>query len=203
MQIGPDLSLYIAVASVLLRTPDDRDLITRLQQRDGSAMGELYDRYGRLVYTVVLKIVRDPGAAEDLVQECFLRVWNRATIFDAQRGALGVWLATVARNQAVDYLRSVQSRTRRDAGNIDLERIAATLDSAEDRILHLTEVERVRAALLRLSDKQQELVHLAYYEGLSQSQMAERLKQPLGTVKTSIRAALKKLRLELQGPVQS
>src|SRR5256714_7207674 len=90
----------------------DGDLIARLQRRDPQALAELYDRYGRIAYSLILRIVRDAGIAEDLVQETFLRVWNRVHGFDAQKGSIGPWLLAVARNRAIDYLRSASGRER-------------------------------------------------------------------------------------------
>src|SRR5579862_10049881 len=93
----------------------DAELIARLQRHDPQALAELYDRYGRLAYSLILRVVRDTGIAEDLVQETFLRVWNRAQGFDAERGALGPWLLAVARNRAIDYLRSAGGRMARNS----------------------------------------------------------------------------------------
>src|SRR5207244_1260692 len=90
----------------------DAELVEGLRKRDPQALGELYDRYGRLTYSLIYRIVRDTGIAEDLVQETFLRVWNRAQAFDAARGALGSWLLAVARNRAIDYTRSTAGRMR-------------------------------------------------------------------------------------------
>src|SRR6202163_4688397 len=90
----------------------DSELAARLKKRDPKAMAELYDRYGRLAYTLILRIVRDTGIAEDLVQETFLRVWNRVQGFDAEKGSIGPWLLAVARNRAIDYLRSAGGRER-------------------------------------------------------------------------------------------
>src|SRR5215208_2884327 len=104
------LLLLPLIAATILRYPEDGDLARRLKARDGDVIGELYDRYGRIAYTLILRIVRDRAVAEDLVQESFLRVWNRAQAFDAERGGLGPWILTVARNQALDYIRSVQGR---------------------------------------------------------------------------------------------
>ena len=91
---------------------DDTGLVARLQRRDPQALGELYDRYGRLTFSLILRVVRDAGIAEDLVQETFLRVWNRVHGFDAQKGSIGPWLLAVARNRAIDYLRSAGGRER-------------------------------------------------------------------------------------------
>src|SRR5205809_5296468 len=91
----------------------DAELVKRLQKRDPQALGELYDRYGRLAYSLILRIVRDSGTAEDLVQETFLRVWNRVQAFNPEKGALGPWLLAVARNRAIDHVRSAGARMAR------------------------------------------------------------------------------------------
>ena len=88
---------------------NDAELVARLHRRDAQALAELYDRYGRLVYSLIVRMVRDGGIAEDLVQETFLRVWNRVQGFDAQKGSIGPWLLAVARNRAIDYLRSAST----------------------------------------------------------------------------------------------
>ena len=97
---------------------DDRNLAGRLKRREPAAMAELYDRYGKLAYSLIYRVVRDVGVAEDLVQETFLRVWNRAQGFDAERGALGPWLLAVARNRAIDYVRSSCGKMAR--GSLEL-----------------------------------------------------------------------------------
>jgi len=174
----------------------DVDLARRLQRRDPRAMADLYDRYGRLVYTLILRVVRDGGIAEDLVQETFLRVWNRAQGFDAERGALGPWLLAVARNRAIDYLRSSAGRMRNSVEVPETEHPASFTDM-EKELLNSDRVRRVRGALEKLSENQRAVIELAYFEGLSQSEMAERMRQPLGTVKTWVRTALQSLREEL------
>jgi RNA polymerase sigma-70 factor, ECF subfamily len=174
----------------------DVDLVRRLQRRDPRAMADLYDRYGRLVYALILRVVRDGGIAEDLVQETFLRVWNRAQGFDAERGALGPWLLAVARNRAIDYLRSSAGRMRNSVEVPETEHPALFADM-EKELLNSDRVRRVRGALEKLSENQRAVIELAYFEGLSQSEMAERMRQPLGTVKTWVRTALQSLREEL------
>src|SRR5580658_4629556 len=101
------LSLLMAVLA-----EGDAEIVKRLQGRDPQALAEIYDRYGRMVYTLIVRVVRDGAIAEDLVQETFLRVWNRVQGFDAEKGALGPWLLAVARNRAIDYLRSSAGRMR-------------------------------------------------------------------------------------------
>jgi len=174
----------------------DADLVRRLQRRDPRAMAELYDRYGRLTYSLILRVVRDGGIAEDLVQETFLRVWNRVQGFDAERGGLGAWLLAVARNRAIDYLRSSAGRMR-NAVELPETEHPALFSDMEKELLNSDRVRRVRVALEKLSENQRAVIELAYFEGLSQAEMAERMSQPLGTVKTWVRTALKSLRDEL------
>jgi RNA polymerase sigma-70 factor (ECF subfamily) len=191
------VSLALALLQVALRFKDDADLARRLRARDAGAMRELYDRYGRLIYSVIMRMVRNSAAAEDLVQETFLRVWNRIQAFDQERGALGPWILTVARNRAIDYLRSADGRM--SAGTLGLERLEqpGQLWNFDDRALSLDRARRLKDAFEKLTPDQKTVVELAYYEGLSQTEMAERMKQPLGTVKTWIRSALKVLREQL------
>jgi RNA polymerase sigma-70 factor, ECF subfamily len=174
----------------------DPDLVRRLQQRDPRALGELYDRYGRLAFSLILRVVRDAGIAEDLVQETFLRVWNRVGGFDADKGAIGPWLLAVARNRAIDYLRSTSGRER---NNLELEETdhPALYRDMESEIFNSDRARRVKVALQKLSPQHRQVIELAYFEGLSQTEMAERMGQPLGTVKTWVRTALKILRDDL------
>ena len=174
----------------------DGDLVIRLQRREPQALGELYDRYGRIVYSLILRIVRDSGTAEDLVQETFLRIWNRVQAFDAQKGAVGPWLLAVARNRAIDYLRSAGGRER-NAVEFEETDHPSLFTEMESGILASDKARVVKAAVEKLSANQRQVIELAYFEGLSQTEMAERMGQPLGTVKTWVRAALKTLRDEL------
>lgn len=183
-----------------IHAPGDPDLVRRLQQRDPRALGELYDRYGRLAFSLILRIVRDAGIAEDLVQETFLRVWNRAGGFDADKGAIGPWLLAVARNRAIDYLRSTSGRER-NALELEETDHPSLYRDMESEIFHSDQARRVKAALQKLSPQQRQVIELAYFEGLSQTEMAERMGQPLGTVKTWVRTALKNLRDDLTAVV--
>ena len=191
------VGLAFGILQVVLRLADDADLVRRLKAHEPKAMNDLYDRYGRLTYSLIFRIVRNPSTAEDLVQEAFLRVWNRVQSFDAERGALGAWVLTVARNRAIDYLRSTDGRMQAGAMELDqLERpgLFAKLDSTA---LAIDRVRRLKSAFEKLTPPQRQVIELAYYEGMSQTEMAERLNQPLGTVKTWTRSALKILRDEL------
>lgn len=174
----------------------DAELIQRLQRRDPQALADLYDRYGRLAYSLILRIVRDTGIAEDLVQETFLRVWNRAQGFDAQKGSIGPWLLAVARNRAIDYLRSAGGRERNAVEFEETDHPGLYVDMERD-IFNSDKARRVKTAMEKLSPNLRQVIELAYFEGLSQTEMAQRMGQPLGTVKTWVRAALKNLRDEL------
>jgi RNA polymerase sigma-70 factor (ECF subfamily) len=175
----------------------DPELASRLKRRDPKALADLYDRYGRLAYSLILRIVRDAATAEDLVQETFLRVWNRVQGFDDERGALGPWLLAVARNRAIDYLRSAGGRMARNSMEMIGTEHPSLFGNFESDVLHQDTARRIRGALDRLAPNQRNVIELAYFEGLSQTEMAERIGQPLGTVKTWVRAALKNLREEL------
>jgi RNA polymerase sigma-70 factor (ECF subfamily) len=175
----------------------DEELARRLQRREPQAMADLYDRFGRLAYSVVVAIVRDTGVAEDLVQETFLRVWNRVHAFEAGRGSLGPWLLAIARNRAIDHLRSLTARMDRNAYELDLREHPSLFVDMEREVLNTDHARLIRKAIAKLSANQQKVIELAYYEGLSQTEMAERMGEPLGTVKTWVRAALKLLREEL------
>jgi RNA polymerase sigma-70 factor (ECF subfamily) len=186
------LPILLAIHAV----KDDRELVARMQRRDPQALAEFYDRYGRLVYSLILRVVRDAGTAEDLVQETFLRVWNRVGGFDTEKGAIGPWLLAVARNRAIDYLRSAGGRERNLVEFEENDHPALYCDMEKD-ILTSDKARLVKSAIERLSPNQRQVIQLAYFEGLSQTEMAERMGQPLGTVKTWVRTALKNLRDEL------
>lgn len=177
----------------------DAELIERLKRREQKAMADLYDRYGKLVYSVILKVVRDATVAEDLTQETFLRVWNRTQFFDEQRGAVAPWLLAVARNRAIDYLRSVDGRMAKRSTEFDpaIEHAAAFVDIERD-VVNSDRARVLRGAFQKLTPNQKIVIEMAYWEGLSQTEMASRMKQPLGTVKTWVRTALKTLRGELE-----
>ncbi|MEO8594484.1 MAG: sigma-70 family RNA polymerase sigma factor [Candidatus Solibacter sp.] len=175
---------------------DDSNLVARMQRRDPNALAELYDRYGRITFSLIVRIVRDAATAEDLVQETFLRVWNRVHGFDAMKGSIGPWLLAVARNRAIDYLRSAGGRER-NALEFEEAVHPALYCDVEKELLTSDKVRRVKSAVEKLTPNHRQVIELAYFEGLSQTEMAERMGQPLGTVKTWVRAALKTLRDDL------
>ena len=189
--------LNIFLAAILIE--DDPDLLARLRGRDASAMTDVYDRYGKLAYSIVHRITRHPQTAEDLVQEVFLRLWNRILDFDSNRGSLALWIVCMARSRALDHVRSAEWKRRgRQTSDFVMESLCFD-DDPTQQIAIFQQMQAVKAALGNLSEHERNALELAYYEGLSQSQIADRLQQPLGTVKTWIRTALMKLRREVAG----
>jgi RNA polymerase sigma-70 factor, ECF subfamily len=189
------LSIYLAA----ILAQDDPDLIARLRGRDPGAMTDVYDRYGKLAYSIVYRIIHHPQTAEDLVQEVFLRLWNRILDFDSKRGSLALWIVCMARSRALDHVRSAEWKRRgRHTSDFVMESLCFD-DDPTQQIAIFQQMQAVKAALGNLSEHERNALELAYYEGLSQSQIADRLQQPLGTVKTWIRTALMKLRREVAG----
>lgn len=179
---------------------DDEELMQRLVYRDLRAFRALYDRYGNLVYSATLRIVRDGQIAEDMVQEIFLRIWRRPESYVSQRGRFVTWLTSVARNRAVDEVRSRGRRFRYEtASPEEQERELPAPDSNDPALTaELSDQRRlILAALAQIPAEQRQIIELAYFGGLTQQEIAERLSQPLGTVKTRIRLGMQKLRAAL------
>ena len=188
---------FFPLLAVVFDRSGEAELVHRLKSREPQAMAEFYDRYGRVTYALIFRMVRNTAAAEDLVQETFLRVWNRVQAFDPDKGAFGPWVLTVARNRAIDYIRSVDGRMAQNTFELEkLEQPAIFKDFDHD-ILNFDRVKMLKTAFEKLSPNQRVALELAYYEGLSQSETAERMQQPLGTVKTWVRTALKTLKEQL------
>jgi RNA polymerase sigma-70 factor, ECF subfamily len=192
------LPLLLAV----LAGPGEAALIVRLKRRDPQALAELYDRYGKQAYSLVLRVVRDRAIAEDLLQETFLRVWNSVHSIDSEKGAIGPWLLTIARNRAIDYLRSSVGRER-NAVELNESDHSPLYREMEADILISDQAQHVRRAMDKLAPNYRTVMELAYFEGLSQSEMAVKMGQPLGTIKTWVRTALQNLRDELGVAVSS
>lgn len=180
----------------------DAALVHRLLRKDVNAFEQLYDRHSRIVYSVVLRILRQVSTAEEIVQEVFLQVWRNSAQYDASRGAFIPWLVTLARNRALDHLRLKSERQRRLEETQEDQLAALPQATATPHFeLDLDEkrrAERVRALVSTLPAQQKRAIELAYFEGLTHSEIAAALQEPLGTVKSWIRNALLKLKQELQ-----
>jgi RNA polymerase sigma-70 factor, ECF subfamily len=175
----------------------DEAVVALVARSDDTALAELYDRFGRVAYGVALRILRDEKLAEDAVQEGFLAAWRSADRFMPERGKASTWVLTLVHRRAVDLVRR-EDRRRADALTDELE--LARSGSAEDDAWLRFERERVQAALKQLPDQQREALELAYYGGFSQSELAERLGQPVGTIKSRMFTGLARLRELLAEP---
>ena len=174
----------------------DRQSLGRLAAGEAAALAELYDRHSGPVYSLAFRIVQQEQDAEDIVQEVFAQAWRQASRYDMTRGPVAAWLLMMARTRAIDRLRSRQARG--DATSTDLDALPVDAASPPDQLIASQEAARVREALLSLPPEQKAALELAYFEGLTQSEIAQRLDTPLGTVKTRIRSALASLRRSIR-----
>jgi RNA polymerase sigma-70 factor (ECF subfamily) len=178
---------------------DDRELVASFAAGEVEALRELYHRYGGLAYGLALRILGDPGRAEDVVQEAFMRVWTHAGSFDASRGSLRSWLLTSVRHRAIDYLRGRAARERQE---LELSAEVPSYGQGADpwrEVSESLEREAIRQALASLPPEQRQVLELAYYGGYTQREIAEIVSVSLGTVKGRTRLALEKLSSYLQG----
>jgi RNA polymerase sigma-70 factor, ECF subfamily len=170
----------------------------RIVQRDSTALETLYDRYGRPVYSLVLRIAQHPSSAEEIVQDVFLQVWRRADRFQATRGPLEPWLFTMARNRALDHLRlKREKQRRREDSDSEIFPTAVVHPDPEGEIDRSRRAEKVRALMNSLPEAQRRAIELAFFEGMSHSEIAASMGEALGTVKSWIRGGLLKLRESL------
>ena len=173
-------------------TEQDGQLLDRVRRGDDQAMAALYDRYSKLVYSVALRVLRDPASAEDVLQDVFLGLWRRPERFVSARGSLGGWLAVVARNRSIDTL-----RRRRPSEQVEEVYLASPFNLADEAERN-TLMQRARAVIVHLPLEQRKTLEMAYFDGLTHTEIAEITGDPLGTVKTRIRSALLSLRKELE-----
>jgi RNA polymerase sigma-70 factor, ECF subfamily len=179
----------------------DQEAVRRMAARDGDALAELYDRHARALYSFALHIVGENAEAEDVVQEVFSQAWAQAPRYEARRGAVVAWLLTMTRSRAIDRLRARRARPDSEvAGESQLRDLIDPSEPQDLGLLIREQVNRLRGALQGLPALQRVVVQMAYFEGLTQSEIAERLGEPLGTVKTRVRLALLKLREVLAEP---
>lgn len=177
-------------------TADDASLLARIAKGDQVALSTLYDRYARIVYGLAFKSLRSVEESEEVVLDVFSQVWRIAERYDATRARADSWLFMLARSRILDKLRKLQKRQPATGEPIDLAEIQVPADGGDpvEAVSILERRERVMAALKTLPDEQRQVIELAYYEGLSQSQIAARTGLPLGTVKTRVRLGLNKLK---------
>jgi RNA polymerase sigma-70 factor (ECF subfamily) len=180
--------------------PSDERVIDLIAQGSPEGIELLYDRYGRLAYTLALRVLGDAGAAEDVVQEAYLSIWRRAASYRPHRGSLRTWVCSIVQHRAIDRLRGRSGRARLDL-SLDKAPPEAALSDTWEIVAADLERGHIRLALDELPDEQRRTIELAYYAGYSQSEISALMSVPLGTVKGRTRMALRKLRssLECQG----
>jgi len=174
------------------------DLMTRCATGDKAAFDEMYGLTVTRVFGTVLRVLRSPDHAQEVTQEIYIEVWKQAPRYTADRGSVAAWMTTMAHRRAVDRVRSASSEVARDLRYAQLDADPEN-DQVWESVAQKHDVERVRVALATLTKYQREAIQLAYYEGLTQSQIAKKLNLPLGTVKTRIRDGLRRLGQALGG----
>ena len=166
----------------------DAALVSAIRSGDGNAMAVLYDRYSSIVYAVALRVLSDTGAAEDVLQEVFMQLWRNPGLFDSSRGNLGAWLAVIARNRAIDGLRKRRPET--DIADV----VVSVSPDLAGEAARARAMEKVRSTMGAMAPAQRSALEMAYFEGLTHTEIAAKTGEPLGTIKTRIRAGLLALR---------
>jgi len=189
-------------SSIPFRTSDDLALVRRVVDRRQEALAELYDRYAPLLLAVARRILNSAADAEEVLQESFFQAWNQAERYDSGRSSVSTWLVLTARSRALDRLRQRQSRERTAAAAEAEPRAPAAPARYDENVLTEERRRRVQNAMATLSVEQREVLELAFFGGLSQSEIAERTRTPLGTVKTRALVAMKKLRRDLRAEIR-
>ncbi|HTV01319.1 MAG TPA: sigma-70 family RNA polymerase sigma factor [Luteitalea sp.] len=196
--------VLVALAADAGLTPPQREAdaeaMRRMAEGDATGLAELYDRHGRALFSLAFRILRDQGDAEEVVQDVFAQAWRQAARYDTSRGVVVAWLLMMTRSRAIDRVRLRRGRPglREDHPDV-LRDLSDEGDGIDLALLTQEQVVRVRAALDELPATQRLAIELAFYEGLTHSEVAERLEQPLGTVKTRIRLGLLRLRAAFGG----
>lgn len=191
-------TILAAIGKITHGNADDEvELMKRIQARDADAMSELYDIYNRLLFGMVISIVKKREEAEDVLQEIFVKIWNKADSFDPERGNVYSWIVTLARNRAIDRLRSKGYKTQQKQ-SVSLHEPLFSLEGDKYDPMETTifsdRAELVKKALDKIPEKQSEVIKIAYYRGMTQSEISDHLDIPLGTVKTRTRQGMMKLK---------
>ncbi len=167
----------------------EEELVARLRVREDAAVAQLYDMYSAALYGVILRIVKETDVAEDVLQECFVKIWSSFSSYDASKGRLFTWLINIARNLAIDKIRSRQYRVGSKTQALENSQVPFTADSTSFRPDHIG----LKELTEKLNPDQKKVIDMMYFDGYTQSEVAEELDIPLGTVKTRARAAIKAL----------
>ena len=172
----------------------DSALIEKMIAGDEAALSTMYDRYAPMLFGVLMRILRDEQAAEEILQDLFLQLWRNANRFDASRGSLSGWLLVIGRNRAISRLRGRGSREVLEEADGDYASVFVSAQNLEDEAARTQLMNRLTTAIATLPPEQRQAVELAYFEGMTQSEIATRTGAPLGTVKTRVRTAMQSLK---------
>ncbi|WP_226670123.1 RNA polymerase sigma factor [Metabacillus litoralis] len=171
---------------------DDASLYSKAMNKDRMAFETLYDRYEKLLYSFAYRLTNDPSLTEEVIQDVFLKLWNGTNVYEENKGKFSSWLLTVTRNKAIDEIRKRKRHTHEEM--IDKDALVQDEDSVEEKVEWNEQKNKIKQAMSKLKDDQQQIIHLFYFKGLSQQHIADQCELPLGTVKGRIRIALKHLR---------
>jgi RNA polymerase sigma-70 factor (ECF subfamily) len=172
----------------------DSALIEKMRMGDEAALSTLYDRYSAMLFAMLVRILRDQQAAEEVLQDIFLQLWRNAAQFDAARGSLPAWLMVIGRNRAISRLRGRRDREVLEENEGDYANTFASSQNIEDEAQRAQVARNISAAMQQLPVEQRQAVELAYFEGMTQSEIASKTGIPLGTIKTRVRTAMQTLR---------
>ncbi|HEX3799567.1 MAG TPA: sigma-70 family RNA polymerase sigma factor [Verrucomicrobiae bacterium] len=176
------------------------DLLRRISDGDRAAFGEFYDLYSSLLFSVAVKILRDQKEAEDVLQDVFVQIWEKARSFDSRLGKPSSWAVTFVRNKSIDRIRASQRRSRLvEDATAEIAPLQADAPTANDTVCGKEKAEVIRSAVINLPTEQRQAIEMAFFSGLTQNEISERLREPLGTIKARIRRGMLKLREKLEG----
>ena len=179
---------------------DDIELLRRIADGNRGAFAEFYDRHSTLMFSVACKILNDPGEAEDVLQETFMQIWEKAGRFDPKLGKAASWAVILVRNKAIDRIRASQRRTRlAEQAGVAHNIASEVADSANEIFYGHDKAKFIHSAIVELPEEQRQAIELAYFSGLTQDEISKKLNAPLGTIKARIRRGLLKLRDQLEG----
>ncbi len=197
---GRARSIFIERVNDPASPAQDEELLRRIARQDRAAFAEFYDRHAALMFSVAVKILNDPGEAEDVLQETCVQLWEKAGNFDPQLGKASSWVATMIRNRAIDRIRAAQRRRRlADEAGAELA-ITQEVDGTVNEAVHgFDKAKIIQSAIVALPAEQRHAIELAFFFGLTQNEISEKLSEPLGTIKARIRRGLLKLRDQLEG----
>ena len=177
---------------------EDLELLAKIGEQDREALATLYDRYGRRVFALAVRMLKDPIGSEEVTQDVFMSLWRRGASYTSKKGKFTTWLFSIAHNRTIDELRKRRRDRSRENDDIDDHLNIQSGDiSPADTAIAQSEYAQIRAAMDELPEEQKNVIELSYFKGLTQTEIASKTGQPLGTVKTRMRLALKKLRSAL------